>query len=150
MKRFEFSLRRVLDIRKQQADMERARLQALLGTVGRLRVAKQSLEQELHDARTGLTRSFATGNDYRIFADFEQHTHRRCAAIERDIQRVQQQVRDQQVKVMDADQQVKLLEKLKAKKLQEWNHQVDKELEELAADSFLARLSADRRRSGRF
>jgi flagellar export protein FliJ len=148
MKRFEFSLRRVLDLRKQQAEMERARLQALLATLERLRAAKQSLNQELQDARTSLTRSLASGNDYRVFADFEQHIHRRCAIHDRDSLLVQQQVRDQQAKVRDADQQVKLLENLKAKKLEQWNHQLDKELEELASDSYLARMSADRRRRG--
>ncbi|HEY1215268.1 MAG TPA: hypothetical protein VGE93_16685 [Bryobacteraceae bacterium] len=148
MKRFEFSLRRVLDFRKQQAEMERARLQALMATLERLRAAKQSLNQELQDARASLTRSLASGNDYRVFADFEQHIHRRCAVHDRDSQLVQQQVRDQQVKVRDADQQVKLLEDLKAKKLEQWNHQFDKELEELASDSYLARMSADRRRRG--
>src|SRR5690242_2071404 len=105
MKRFEFSLRRVLDLRKQQAEMERARLQALMATLERLRAAKQSLKQELQDARASLTRSLASGNDdYRVFADFEQHIHRRCAVHDRDSQLVQQQVRDQQVKVRDADQ----------------------------------------------
>jgi flagellar export protein FliJ len=148
MKRFEFSLHRVLDLRKQQAEMERARLQALLSTLERLRAARQALTQELQDARTSLTRSPATGNDYGVFADFEQHIHRRCAIFERDSQLVQKQVRDQQVKVREADQQVKLLENLKAKRLEEWNHQLDKELEELASDSYLARMSADRRRRG--
>jgi flagellar export protein FliJ len=148
MKRFEFSLHRVLDLRKQQAEMERARLQALLTTVERLRKAKQSLTQELQDARTSLTRSLASGSDYGVFADFEQHIHRRCAILERDSQLVQQQVRDQQVKVREADQQVKLLENLKGKRLEQWNHQFDKELEELASDSYLARMSADRRRRG--
>ncbi len=149
MKRFEFSLRRVLDVRKQQSDVEHARLQALLQTASRLLAAKLLLKQQLDDARTSLRQVPASGEDLRIFAEYERHIHHRCAGLDRDSQLVHQQVRDQQAKVRDADRQVKLLQNLKAQKLAEWTVQHDKELEELASDSHLSRMLADRRRESR-
>lgn len=146
MKRFEFSLGRVLDLRRQQASVEQARLQALLKTLDQLSATKHALLQQLDDARTSLRQSAPTGDDLRLFVQFERHIHVQCTRTDQDSRAVQRQVREQQIKVIDADRQVKLLEKLKTRRFAEWTHACDKELEELAADSHLARMFAERRR----
>lgn len=147
MKRFEFSLGRVLDLRRQQASVELARLHALLSTLNQLSAIRLSLTQELEEARSSLRQLPATGEDLRVFVEFERHTHTRCARIDQDSQIVQRQAREQQAKTRDADRQVKLLENLRDKKLTEWTRLCDKELEELASDSHLARMFSDRRRA---
>ena len=147
MKRFEFSLGRVLDLRRQQASVEQARLQALLRTFQQLHALKAALNKQLADSRNSLQTSPTTGEDLRLFVEFDRHIHARCARIDRDIQLVHRQVQEQRIKTQNADRQVKLLEKLKGKKLAEWTHLHDKELEELASDSYLARLFAERRRA---
>lgn len=145
MKRFDFSLGRVLDLRKQQASVEQARLQALLRTLQQLSATKHSLTQQLEDARTSLRQSPATGEDLRVFVEFERHINAKCARTDQDSQVVQRQVREQQAKTMHADRQVKLLENLRKQKFTEWTRQCDKELEELAADSYLSRMMSERR-----
>lgn len=147
MKRFEFSLRRVLDLRRQQASVEQARLQALLRTVNQLHALKAALTKQLAESRTSLQTSPTTGEDLRLFVEFDRHIHARCARIDRDVQLVGRQVQEQQIKTRNADRQVKLLEKLKDKKLSEWTYLHDKELEELASDSYQARMFAERRRA---
>lgn len=146
MKRFEFSLGRVLDLRRQQASVEQARLQALLGTVNQLIALKRSLITQLDGERTSLKESASTGEDLRVFVEYDRHIRARCNRIDRDVQLVQRQVQEQQIKTRNADRQVKLLENLKDKKLTEWTRLHDKELEELAADSYMARMSAEQRR----
>ena len=80
-----------------------------------------------------------------MFVEFERHIHARCARTDQDSQIVQRQVREQQTKTMNADRQVKLLENLRKQKFTEWTRQCDKELEELAADSYLSRMMSERR-----
>ncbi len=147
MKRFEFSLGRVLDLRKQQASVEHARLQALLATLNQLSATKRSLTQQLEDARVSLRQSPSTGEDLRVFVEFDRHIHIRCTRTDQDSQAVQRQVREQQAKTRDADRQVKLLENLKEQKFTEWTRLCDKEMEELASDSHLARMLSERRRA---
>lgn len=145
MKRFAFSLSRVLDLRRQQASVEQARLQSLLRTLNQLTVTKQALMQQLEEARINLRQAPATGHELRAFVEYERHIHARCTRTDQDSQLIQRQIREQQAKTIEADRQVKLLENLKQRKLAEWTRECDKELEELAADSHLARMLAERR-----
>lgn len=148
MKRFDFPLSRVLDLRQQQAGLERARLEGLFKTLNQILAARAALKQELEDARAALRQSPASGNDLQLFSGFERHIHSRCATLDHDTQLLHRQVREQQEKTREADRQVKLLENLRAQRFKEWTYQCDKELEELASDSHRSRMLSERRRAG--
>jgi flagellar export protein FliJ len=148
MKRFEFRLRRVLDLRRQHAEAERAQLQNLLGASHRLSDDIRGLATQLNEARAHVRHApSAGGDDYIALAHFESHIQRRTAALETRRQQVLQQIVKQRANVLEADRKLKLLQKLEARHHGEWVATRDKELEALAADSHMARLASNRRHS---
>ncbi len=59
--------------------------------------------------------------------------------------RLEQRIARQQAQVVEADRQVGLVEKLESRKLAEWQGSLNKELDELAADSYMARMHRQRK-----
>lgn len=106
------------------------------------------LGEQLDDARAHVRHApSAAGEDYIALAHFEGHIGRRSAALETRRQQVLQQIAKQRAHVLEADRKLKLLEKLEARHHGEWIAARDKELDALASDSHLARLSSSRRYS---
>ena len=150
MKPFEFRLSRVLDFRSEQAELERSRLQGLLAQVRRIDDEKESCASQAVDARNQVTRSASvSGEELSALSAFERHIRNRTALLDQERHETQLQVRRQQTIVIEAERTVKLLLKLRQRKLTIWSLEEQKELEALAAESYLSRLAAVRR-AGRF
>lgn len=148
MKRFEFRLHRVLDLRRQHADAERAQLENLATAAERLAAEMRSLDRELEEVRSHVRHApSAAGEDYLALSHFERHIDRRTASVENRRKEVLQQIEKQRAVVLEADRKVKLLQKLEARHRSEWVAAHDKELDALAAESHLARLVSKRRHS---
>lgn len=146
MKRFEFRLSRVLDFRREQADLERSRLQNLLAQVHRIDDEKECWEAQATDARHQVTQSASvSGEELSALSGFERHIRNRTALLDQARQETQLQVRRQQVVVIEAERKVTLLLRLRQKKLAAWTQEEQKELELLAAESYLSRLAAGKR-----
>lgn len=147
MKRFEFRLHRVLDLRRQQASVERTRLDNLVAAAERLQAEMRGLAQQLEEARLHVRHApSSAGEDYLALAHFERHIDLRTASLEARRNEVLHQIEIQRAAVIEADRKVKLLEKMESRYRAEWESAHDKELDTLAAESHLARLLADRRR----
>lgn len=148
MKRFEFRLHRVLDLRRQQAEAERARLESLVAAAARLSEEIRSLGTQLDQARAHVRHApSSAGEDFLALAHFESHIHRRTDALEKRSQQLAQEVAAQRARVVEANRKLKLLEKLESRRRSEWQAECNKELESAAAEAHLARLIADRRHS---
>ncbi len=148
MKRFEFRLQRVLDLRRQLADVERMQLENLAAASERLRAEIRSLASQLDEARLHVRHAPSSGGeDYIALSHFERHIERRTAALEARRNDLLQQIDKQRAVVVEADRKVKLLENLEARHRGEWDLAHDRELEMLATESHLARLAANRRSS---
>jgi flagellar export protein FliJ len=146
MKQFEFRLSRVLDFRREQANVERARLQNFLAQVQKINDEIESLAIQVSDARDQIGQSVSVlGEDLSVFSDFERHTRDRIASLDQVRQQAQLQVTTQQSVVLEAERKVKLLLKLRQRKLSEWTFEEQKELETLAAESYLSRLAGTKR-----
>jgi flagellar export protein FliJ len=146
MKRFEFRLSRVLDLRRQQADVEQSRLQSLLVQVRRIDDEKKSLESQATDAREQVSRSTSVlGEELSALCGFERHIRNRTAQLDQERNETQLRVQQQQTIVMEAERKVSLLLKLRQRKLTDWTCLEQKELETLAAESYLSRIGAARR-----
>lgn len=149
MKRFEFRLGRVLDFRREQAELERSRLENLLAQVQRIDHEKESLQSEAADARFQVTGSVSVaGEELFALSGFERHIRNRTALLDQMRQETQLQVRRQHAIVVEAERKVKLLLRLRQRKLTIWTRDEQKELEILAAESYLSRLAAARRDRG--
>jgi len=148
VKRFEFRLQRVLDLRRQQAETERAHLRNLLTARERLEQEIRSLDAQLHDARAHIRHApSSAGEDYIALSYFEAHVQRRTAALTTRGMQLHRQIAEQRAHLLEAERKLKLLEKLEARRRSEWTVEHDKELETLGAESHLARLQSYRRQS---
>ena len=148
MKRFEFRLSRVLDFRREQAELERSRLQGLLAQVQRIDDEKESLQNQSAEARYQITESASvSGEELCALSGFERHIRNRTALLDQVRQETQLHVRRQQAIVIEAERKVTLLLKLRQRKLTSWTLEEQKELEALAAESYLSRRAAARRAS---
>ncbi len=139
MKHFEFRLKRVLDIRRQQLEAHRGRLSALIASLNSLEMERETLEKNAAEARASVRGNAVTGSDLASLAHYESHIRRMCAALAKRRSEIEQQLKIEQDRTREAQRKVKLLEKLESKRRAEWQSGVDKELESLAADAHLAR-----------
>jgi flagellar biosynthesis chaperone FliJ len=82
------------------------------------------------------------GLDLLSFSQFQSYVGRRVKEIEQQTVKMQAKIEAQRLVVLEAERKVKLLERLRERKLQDWKLECDRELENLASDSHLARLAA--------
>lgn len=140
MKRFEFRLHRVLDLRRQQADIHRHRLQTLMASLKQLDIERGALEAKVVEARASVRRPSLTGSDLVSLAQYEAHIRRRCAHIAGQRSDIEKQLEAERSKAREAERKVKLLEKLEAKIRAGWESEANKEIEALSADSYIRSL----------
>lgn len=149
MKKFEFSLARVLDVRRKQADIANARLQTLQSKLVELANEQNALIETLADARQSVRQHQSSAMDHWALSNFERVVVNKKAQIDTRRARVQAAIREQRQATIEADRSVKLLENLEGKQRAEWSQGTAKELESLAADSHLALLLSQRRQMKR-
>lgn len=146
MKRFEFRLNRVLEFRRQQADAERNRLQVLFNQLRGIEDERARLIDQLVKSRDeAIGSGTLSGALLAALSQFTRHVESRTAQLDKDHRGVSVQTGEQRQKVVVADRRVTLLEKLKGRQQAAWLVEEEKELEALAADSFMAKLAAGKR-----
>lgn len=150
MKTFEFTLQRMLEFRRQQAEAERSRLQRLFAQLNAYEDEQIALRGEVDLAREAIADlASLEGQHLASLASFQGHAGRRSKEIDRLKAEMMPEVERQRLVVVESDRKVKLLDRLREQKYREWLIGRDKEIDELAADSYLARLSATRRTADR-
>lgn len=148
MKKFEFRLRRVLDLRRQQAEIERAKLENLSGLLTRIEAEKATAASRIDAARAHVKHGpSSAGEDLLALSHYETHIAAYRLKLDAKKAHVNKLLVEQRAALSEAERKVKLLEKLEARSLTDWSAAFNKELEELAADAFTARIMADRRQS---
>ncbi len=145
MKAFSFRLQRVLDYRKLLVDQAEFHLQQLIGQ--RHQLQNQLIENQKSQAKCWVT----PGSGSSVFLPELQSSssHRRALKkreliLSHQIQGILAKVKKQQVVVRQAQQNHQLLEKLKVRRYQEWQAELDRESEEIAADAYRSRLHSRR------
>jgi flagellar protein FliJ len=145
MKAFEFRLERIAQYRRQQAELAQARFQALLSELRRLEGEIASLDIQSADVRREVTgRPGLSGADLEALDQYQRHLARQATALARKKPELAADVEAQRAVVIEVERQVKLLERLRERKFQEWSSEADRELESLAAESYISRLAARR------
>lgn len=113
----------------------------------RLESALAARSNEEHDRV--ITGEEVTGRDLASLSNYRQHVQRLSKELSRAQQALDAHMHRQKAVVIESERKVRLLEKLRDKRLTAWQSACDRELEELAADSYLARLAAMRRLENR-
>jgi len=143
MQSFEFRLERILSWRRKEFEAEEARLGLLVAEQKRLEAAGREILAAWDRAGTELlARGRVDGGDLAALGGFRVRLERDLEANARQRQEAAERLAGQQARVMEAHRRVRLLEKLRHRKLEEWRIAWNRELENFAGESFLARWRA--------
>ncbi len=139
MKSFEFQLQKALEWRQAQLELEEVKFKQHLAEVASLDSARAALQAAGSRAEVQV-RGWqpVAGRDVTALGGYRL----RVRAQEQEIagRRAQRQtaLEKQQAAMLEARRRCRLLEKLKERRKNEWQTAGNRELEELAAESFLA------------
>ena len=139
MKKFEFRLDSALRFRQTQLQLERVKLQSLLEEQQRLTRDLHVLAEERKSAVSGLqSLPELQAFDLRSISAYLVGAEIRATQLQEQLTKRKVLANQQRERVMDAELQVRLLEKLREKKKTEWQIAFDKDLENNAAEAWLA------------
>jgi flagellar FliJ protein len=152
MKRFEFSLDRVLNFRRTQAELERRKLESL--GIERATLVRQISDlmrqrQESHKREDLALGATIIPQQLAARETFHGFLSREKSRLQGLLNNLETAIQRQRQQFMEARRKCELLENLRGKRLSEWTAEMQKELEELASDAFRARSAAEIRRSYR-
>jgi hypothetical protein len=142
MTSFQFPLQRALDWRRTELQLAEARLQQQLAALAELDQARAELAAM--GARTEVAvREFnpLAGRDLTALGSFRLLIKVREKEIAGRRVECQRELAARQAGLLEARRRCRLLERLRERRWTEWQQARDRELEELASDSYLARWS---------
>jgi hypothetical protein len=144
MKSFHFPLQKALDLRSKQLELEEVRYKQRLFDLAeldrkRMEVGASSMRAEVQVREWGTVASC----DLMALGNFRVRARKLEAQIL--VRRVEAaaQVETQQQTMLEARRRCRLLERLKERRMAEWTVARDHELDEIAAESYLARWSRE-------
>ncbi len=145
MKPFRFRLEKVLEWRRLELEREEARFRqqtAALAAIDRNRAELEAsgirAESEVRQWR------HVAGADLYALDAYRLEVRRGQARLAEKRRECEQQLADRQRALVEAQRRCRLLERLKERRLDEWKHELDHELQELGQESFLARWNRER------
>ena len=139
MKKFEFRLDAVLRWRGTQLQLERAKLQKLLGEEQRLKNDLQRLLDERQTAVSALqTAESLRSFELRALSAYLVGSDARAHLIRGQIAKCAGPIQKQRGCLLEAERNVRLLEKLKEGRYSEWKHAFEQEIQSGAEESWLA------------
>ena len=140
MKKFHFSLQKLMDFREQELDRQKNTLSALQAELKRINDGTEELRAKTAQASAELEQVCARGAQIgdialrkRYIISLQQEIHR----MELMAQQKQQEVNAQLDAVVEATKDVKTLEKLEEKQREEYAHKAGKE-NELFIEEFVS------------
>ena len=145
MTTFHFPLERALDWRRTELAMSQALLEKQLAILAEIDRARLELDDMGHRANLEV-RQFQplAGADLGALAEFRERVRARGRDLTAKRLECQKEVALRQAAVVESRRRSRLLEKLKEKRWAEWQAARDRELEELAAESYLAQWARRR------
>lgn len=147
MRVFRFPLEKVLDWRRTQLEVAEAELRkraAALAAVDRERalVEAAAVAAEIEVRRA----SSVDGAELAALDEFRRHVHSQERMLAARRAECERRAAAQEAAMLEARRRCRLLERLRERRWSEWKAEADRELEQVAAESYLARWNATRRR----
>jgi len=137
---FQFPLQKVLDWRRTQLELEEVRFKQQVAALAELDGARARLEAAGMQAELQVRDwSEMRGGDLAALGSFRLDVKQRENQIAARRVECQKSLETQQRIMLEARRRSRLLERLKDRRLAEWQATRDRELEEIASDSFLAK-----------
>lgn len=146
MRSFHFPLEGVLGLRRTQLEIEEAAYQRFLGEVAALDRTRAELEALGIQAEVQVRQwRPLSGTDLAALAAFRGALQSKQRSIAACRVEAAKRAAAQLAAMLAAQRRCRLLERLRERRLAEWRHEADREIETLAAESYLARWKRDRR-----
>lgn len=148
MKKFHFPLERVLGFRRLQRDIERAQMEKALAEVRRIEEIGLEIRHEAEStARDVVNRAGHApldGTQLMGLDGYRAYLKRLAAEVEAHRRRAEVAAGNQRLKLVEAERRTKILEHLEEKSRRAWTASLNKEIEDFAAEAFLARRARER------
>ena len=141
MQRFSFQLESVLGWRQTQFDLEEAKLRKLFAERGAIEAQGAALERSEAASRDSVKNASAAPAERAALDEYLHWVRREQARVAAMMVECDRWIEIQRAQVLEARRKCELLKKLKERRYTEWNAQFQKELEQLAADAHLAKLT---------
>ena len=139
MKAFHFSLQRVLEWRALQQRTEEEKLSSLQQTLSALLMRDKELQTSLLKSELDLrARPSIPAFEIGALTGFRRRIELERKNLRTATFKVECEIDAQRKKLLQARRDYRILEKLRARKYAEWSYLNDREIENIAADAFLA------------
>ena len=140
MRNFRFSLEKILSWRRAELHAEEARLAVLFTERSRLDARRAAIcDVRESAARQLLAAGPVDGSELESLQGYRRRLEKELIAMDRRRAQSAEQIALQQARVVDAHRRARLLEKLRARRLEEWRTEWQREVENFASEAFLAR-----------
>ena len=141
MKAFRFNLERVLEFHAAQVRAEEVKLQVLNDQAANLRRASESLDQSRAAEEDKIRHATVLeGADLQALESYRKQVQRQKEHLRDRLVDLEKRLDAQRDQLLKARRKLRLLEKLRERRLQEWTIEANKELEQIASESHLARF----------
>jgi len=139
VKAFRFPLQRVLDWRKLQLRSEEERLGALQQKLGALFQREKALTAAQSRAEAAVLGLHAIpGSDLRALVEFRARNQGDHKALKVTRTQCESQIAEQRKRLLKARKDCRILEKLKEDRHRAWSLLGDREVEDMAAESYIS------------
>ncbi len=145
MKKFTFTLERVRQWRENQVAIEQARVDELISQKSLVESRRLLLEREANDSAALVNRTTAGATELRAIDAFRRYVIQQRSVLAASAADFEKRISEQRIKLMEARRRFELLDKLKEKKLTEWNRELAREIELQASELFLAKWLSSQR-----
>jgi len=143
MKSFHFALERVLEWRRSELDLAEARFREQMAVLAG--IEREQAEMEAAGIRAEIqVRQWrpVSGSDLAALAGFRLQTKAHEKTLSARRTECARELAGRQTTMLEARRRLRLLERLKERRLAEWRAVCDRDLEEQAAELYLARFGA--------
>lgn len=143
MKKFVFSLEKVLGYQRQQLDVKKQELSVLQAELRKLEHEIQQLKLELVRSNQEMARCMMTGLNACDIAVYKTYFHtleEKIQQLSKDRETLTRQVEDKKASVVLSNQEISGLEKLRDKQLEQYQVSCRKQ-EELEIEEFISKNS---------
>jgi flagellar export protein FliJ len=139
VKTFRFPLQKVLEWRRLQERTEEEKLSTLQNQLAAVAHREAELALMELNAEMNLLRQEALpGSDFRALAGFQIRLRNERASLLAMRETLGKQITEQRKRLLRARRDHKIVESLKEKRKQQWAYMNDRELENLAAESYIS------------
>lgn len=140
MTQFRFRLERVLAWRRTQLELAEERFQRQNAAVAELDRARAALDAAGIRAEMAIRQWDAvTGSDLAALDAFRHDLRRRRNELDSQRAGAHREMEERRAAMLEARRRCRLLERLKERRMAEWNAEADRETEQLAAELALSR-----------